>query len=107
MSKGGKGKAKGKSTQSRQTSRSARAGISFPVGRIATMLKKGGYAERVGSGAPVYMATVLEYLVAEILELAGNAAKACKKTRIAPKHISTAILGDAELSKVCQSAVFA
>lgn len=69
MAKGGKGKAKGKSHRPRQTSRSARAGLAFPVGRIARMLKTGRYSERVGIGAPVFLAAVLEYLVAEILEV--------------------------------------
>jgi histone H2A len=36
------------------------------VGRIARFLKKGRYAERVGAGAPVYLAAVLEYLAAEV-----------------------------------------
>jgi hypothetical protein len=36
------------------------------VGRIARFLKKGRYAQRVGSGAPIYMAAVLEYLAAEV-----------------------------------------
>merc|ERR1711957_50754 len=67
-----KGKALGKTTKS--TSRSARAGLNFPVGRIARFLKKGRYAARVGSGASVYLAAVLEYLTAEVLELSGNAA---------------------------------
>ena len=71
----GKGK-RGKGGKSgKQVSRSQRAGLQFPVGRLARYLKEGGYASRVGGAAPVYMAAVLEYIVAEVLELAGNAAK--------------------------------
>lgn len=47
--------------------RSAKAGLQFPVGRIGRYLKKGRYSQRVGSGAPVYLAAVLEYLAAEVL----------------------------------------
>ena len=64
---GGRGKAAGKST-----SKSAKAGLQFPVARVGRFLKKGKYATRVGAGAPVYLAAVLEYLCAEILELAGQ-----------------------------------
>ncbi|KAJ8893305.1 hypothetical protein PR048_005896 [Dryococelus australis] len=71
------GKSKGKAK-----SRSNRAGLQFPVGRIHRLLRKGNYAERVGAGAPVYLAAVLEYLAAEVLELAGNAARDNKKTRL-------------------------
>uniref|UniRef100_A0A453MUF7 Histone H2A n=1 Tax=Aegilops tauschii subsp. strangulata TaxID=200361 RepID=A0A453MUF7_AEGTS len=46
--------------------RSVKAGLQFPVGRIGRYLKKGRYAQRVGSGAPVYLAAVLEYLAAEV-----------------------------------------
>ncbi|CAF89506.1 unnamed protein product, partial [Tetraodon nigroviridis] len=60
--KGGKARAKAKS-------RSSRAGLQFPVGRVHRLLRKGNYAQRVGAGAPVYLAAVLEYLTAEILEL--------------------------------------
>ncbi|VFQ91421.1 unnamed protein product [Cuscuta campestris] len=80
--------------------RSIRAGLQFPVGRIGRYLKKGRYAQRVGSGAAVYMAAVLEYLAAEVLELAGNAARDNKKNRIIPRHILLAIRNDEELGKL-------
>ena len=92
-----KGKGKGKKKGS--TTRSARAGLQFPVGRMARFLRKGGYAKRVGAGAPVYMAAVLEYLTAELLELAGNAAKDNKRSRVTPRHIQLAVRNDEELNK--------
>jgi len=73
------------------SSRSSKAGLAFPVGRVHRLLRKGNYAQRVGAGAPVYLAAVLEYLAAEILELAGNAARDNKKTRIIPRHLQLAI----------------
>lgn len=96
MSGRGKGKAKG----TKSKSRSSRAGLQFPVGRIHRLLRKGNYAERVGAGAPVYMAAVLEYLSAEILELAGNAARDNKKSRIIPRHLQLAVRNDEELNKL-------
>ena len=81
------GRGKGKSGAKKAVSRSAKAGLQFPVGRIARYLKKGRYATRIGAGAPVYLAAVLEYLTAEVLELAGNAARDNKKNRIIPRHI--------------------
>ena len=91
--KGGKVKAKAKS-------RSSRAGLQFPVGRIHRLLRKGNYATRVGAGAPVYLAAVMEYLAAEVLELAGNASRDNKKTRIIPRHLQLAIRNDEGLSKL-------
>eukprot|EP00891_Asterochloris_glomerata_P009399 jgi/Astpho2/9399/Aster-01664 len=94
------GKGRGKTAGKKAVSRSTKAGLQFPVGRIARYLKKGKYATRIGAGAPVYLAAVLEYLAAEVLELAGNAARDNKKTRIVPRHIQLAVRNDEELSKL-------
>ncbi|KAH8618618.1 hypothetical protein ERJ75_000234200 [Trypanosoma vivax] len=51
------------------SSRSAKAGLIFPVGRVGSMLRRGQYARRIGASGAVYMAAVLEYLTAELLEL--------------------------------------
>ncbi|KAG7465486.1 histone H2A-like [Solea senegalensis] len=95
----GRGKTGGKARAKAKT-RSSRAGLQFPVGRVHRLLRKGNYAHRVGAGAPVYLAAVLEYLTAEILELAGNAARDNKKTRIIPRHLQLAVRNDEELNKL-------
>ena len=70
-------------------------------------MKQGKYAERIGAGSPVYAAAVLEYLAAEVLELAGNAAKDNKKTRIVPRHIQLAVRNDEELNRLLGNTVIA
>ncbi|CAN0881513.1 Probable histone H2A.4, partial [Linum grandiflorum] len=82
-----------------------KAGLQFPIGRIGRYLKKGRYSKRIGTGAPVYLAAVLEYLAAEVnkicvLELAGNAARDNKKSRIIPRHVLLAVRNDEELGKL-------
>ncbi|XP_067882474.1 histone H2A.J-like [Heterodontus francisci] len=95
----GRGKTSGKA-RAKAKSRSSRAGLQFPVDRVHRLLRKGNYAERVGAGAPVFLAAVLEYLTAEILELAGNAARDNKKSCIIPRHLQLAVRNDKELNKL-------
>ena len=95
------GRGKGaKVAKAKAKSRSVRAGLQFPVGRVHRLLRNGNYSERVGAGAPVYLAAVMEYLSAEILELAGNAARDNKKSRINPRHLQLAIRNDEELNRL-------
>jgi hypothetical protein len=60
------GRGKSSAARKKSVTKSAKAGLQFPVGRLGRYLKKGRYAQRVGSGAPVYLAAVLEYLAAEV-----------------------------------------
>ncbi|XP_057439366.1 histone H2A.1 [Lotus japonicus] len=88
-------------------SKSSKAGLQFPVGRVARFLKKGRYSQRLGTGAPIYLAAVLEYLAAEVLELAGNAARDNKKNRINPRHVLLAVRNDDELGRLLQGVTIA
>jgi histone H2A len=90
-----------KKTRRERQGRSQRAGLNFPVSRFHRQLRRGAFGIRTGTGAPVYLAAVVEYLTAEILECAGNCAKAHKVKRITPRHVNLAILGDDELRKLC------
>ena len=100
-------KVKVKGNKEKQKSQSSRAGVQFPVGRLLRLLKKGNYAKRISKIAGVYLAAVLEYLSAEILELAGNAARDNKKTRIIPRHLQLAIRNDEELNMLLSGVTIA
>ena len=86
----------------KSVSKSVRSGLQFPVGRVHRLLKRGNYSKWTGSEAAVYLAAVMEYLAAEILELAGNAARDNKKKRVVPRHLLLAIRNDEELNKLLQ-----
>jgi histone H2A len=98
---------RGKTGAGKRISRTNRAGLVFSVSRVARFMRKGRPNGRVGGGAPVYLAGVAEYLVAEILELAGNVARDNKRSRIVPRHIQLAVRTDRELSELLCDATIA
>ena len=92
--KGKGGRGKGKSKSSGSTSSASKAGLQFPVARLHRYLRKGKYASRVGVGAGVYMGAVLEYLCAEILELAGNCVEINQCVGCTRQFFTKSFLGD-------------
>jgi histone H2A len=83
-----------------KTSRSKRAELIFPVSRVAKNLRKGRYAKYIATTAPVYLAGVLEYICAEILESAGTVVKEKKRVRIMPRHVYIGVKLDEELCRL-------
>lgn len=78
-------------------SRSRRAELQFPVSRVERYLREGGYAQRLASPTPVFLAAVLEYLTANILDQAGKEAHSKHKKRISPQHLETVVENDQQL----------
>lgn len=95
----GRGKAR-KAAGGKKHTKSNRAGLVISVSRVHRYMKKGRYARRTSIAASVYMSAVIEYLVAEVNELSGNAAKANKRKTITPRHIMLGVRNDAELNEL-------
>ena len=85
----------------------ARANLQFSVSRAAKFMKQGRYADRLGGGAPVYMAATLQYICSELMELAGHQAELAKKKTIKPRHVFLAVKQDPELNEMFGDADFA
>lgn len=81
-------------------SRSTRAQLNFPVSRIERFLREGNFSQRLSASAPVFLAGVLEYLTANVLDLSGKEAQARGRKRITPEHVSWAVENNKHLRKI-------
>ncbi|PHT43859.1 putative histone H2A.1 [Capsicum baccatum] len=85
--------------------RSKKAGLQFPVGRIAHFLRIGKYVQRIVTEAPIFLAADFEYLATEVLEIAGNVARDNKRSRIVPRHIQLTVRHDEELNTLLDDVI--
>jgi histone H2A len=105
----GRGKGPGKAIERKRLpdgsvpknkSMSARSGLLFSAGRMHGIIHKGRYLKRIGKGAPIYAAAVLEYVAKEVLDLAVGEAERVGKHTVKPRHIQLATSKDEELARV-------
>ena len=92
--------AKGKSTtRATGVSGAKRAGIVFAPSRVQRSLRE-CHVGRIGGSAGVFLAGVLEYLVSEVAECAGNFCDESGMKTIKPKHLQLSFREDRELCKL-------
>uniref|UniRef100_A0A2K6GIM0 Histone H2A n=1 Tax=Propithecus coquereli TaxID=379532 RepID=A0A2K6GIM0_PROCO len=84
--------------QSQTRSRIARAELAFSVSHMERLLREGHYAQRLSSSALVFLAAIVQYLTAKVLELARNEAQNSGRRCITPEQVDIAVHNNALLS---------
>ena len=89
------------SEKKKNITKSERAQLTFPVGKVQTLIKKTvPPILKVGGHTAIFIAAIAELMTVEALEVAVQKAKASKKVRISSKHLMQALHDDDELRKV-------
>uniref|UniRef100_A0A8C2RX73 Histone H2A n=1 Tax=Capra hircus TaxID=9925 RepID=A0A8C2RX73_CAPHI len=80
------------------------AELQFPVSRVDRLLREGQFANRLTT--PVFLTGILEYLMANILDLAGKEACINHRVRISPEHVQRALINNENLRRLFQPSAF-
>ncbi|XP_045393762.1 histone H2A-Bbd type 2/3 [Lemur catta] len=91
--------------QSRTCRRTARAELVFSVSHMERLLREGRYGPRLSGSAPVFLAAVIQYLTAKVLELAGNEAQDSDRRRITPEMVDMVIHNNPLLSGLFRTTI--
>lgn len=93
-----KGNSKGnsKGNRKKKVSKSTKAGLQFSVSRCRQFFKK--YNKRIAKDSDVYLAAVLEYITAELIELSGNVARDNRRSTMKIRDLYIAIQSDYDLN---------
>ncbi len=83
---------------------SSRAGLVFPVRRLAKKLKKSTNC-KVWKNSAVFLGAVLEYLVSEVLQLSSAIVRGRSRVRIQPRDVNFALRGDRDLDELTKNSV--
>ena len=89
-----------KPDKKKSVSKSQKAGLTFPVARFNRYLKNKSGMKRICGSAPIFLAGVVEYIAAEIMEVTGNGTKKANRKTISPEDLSAAVRGDDDLHKL-------
>lgn len=78
--------------------KSFKAGLIFPVGRIARYLKEGQYSKKITDKCVIYFTAILEFIISQVINSSVKVTKKNNKRVIKPKYIQIAISNDVDLS---------
>ncbi|CAI9180336.1 unnamed protein product [Rangifer tarandus platyrhynchus] len=91
---------------SKKHSRSTRAELQLLVSRVDRLLREGQFANRLSSETPMFLAGILLYLTANILNLAGKEARANHRICITPEHVQRALIKNEILCRLFEPNAF-